>query len=237
MTLPILALALLAGLPGQSDDAAAARTRSVECRGGETVRLRVRVSTPTQNMTTAVTLPDLVENVVSSWNDRDLSVEVEGAKLFLKLLAKAEGHLDVVTAGGTHLRLYIEPSAAGEAYDGHVTLKAAPEKPAAEAPKQLPDALDLARAMRLGLLPPGASVKRGGQAVISTTGESECRLGFVYETTSYRGYVIRLTNTSPTAAYHLDVTRFSSPRLVLVGAKSLVLAPGKSTLVYLILWK
>lgn len=238
MTFLPFALALLAGLSAQSgDDPATPGTRSVVCRNGQTVPLRLRVSTPSEHATTAVTLPDLVENVVSSWNDRDLSVEAEGAKLFLKLLTKAEGHLDVVTAGGTHVRLYIEPSPAPEPYDSHVTLKAAPEKSAPEAAGKLPDALELVRAMRLGLVPPGASVKRGGNALVSSSAEAECRLAFVYETTLYRGYVLRLTNTSPKAAYHVDVTRLSSPRLVLAGARSLVLAPGKSTLLYLILWK
>lgn len=230
-------LVLALGLPGQADVPEQAQTRSLECKDGDTVRLRVRLSTPELNVLTAVTFPDLIQNVVSSWNDRDLSVEVQGAKLFLKLLAKTEGHVDVVTTGGTHVRLYIEASPADQIYDGHVVLKAPPAKPAAEASRQLPDALGLARAMRLGTVPPGASVKRGGDNVIPTTGDIEGRLAFVYETTAYRGYVVRLKNMSPTAAFHVDVTRFASPRLVLLGAKSLVVAPQKATVVYLILWK
>ena len=232
-----LVLVLLAGSAGQADDPAQAQTRSIECREGDTVRLRVRISTPELNVLTAVTLPDLVQNVVSSWNNRDLSVEVQGAKLFLKLLAKTEGHVDVVTTGGMHVRLYIEPSPAGQAYDGHIVLKAVPKEKSVETSKQLPDALELVRAMRLGLVPPGASVRRGGDAVVSTTGDLEGRLAFVYETTAYRGYVVRLTNTSPKAAFHIDVMRFASPRLVLMGAKSLVVAPEKATLVYLVFWK
>ncbi len=233
----ILVLALMADPSGQAEGPAAARTRPLECRDGDTVSVRVRISSPNQNLLTAVTFPDLVQNVVSAWNDRDLSVEVQGAKLFIKLLAKAEGHLDVVTTGGMHLRLFLKPSAAGEEYDGHIVLKAIPDKAASDAPGKLPDALELAKAMRLGLVPPGASVKRGGDAVVSTAADVEGRLAFVYETTTYRGYVIRLTNKLPKAAFHIDVTRFSCPRLVLVGAKSLVVAPEKSTLVYLVLWK
>lgn len=224
-------------LVGQADVPPQAQTRNVECKDGDTVRLRVRLSTPDLNVLTAVTLPDLVQNVVSSWNDRDLSVEVQGAKLFLKLLVKSEGHVDVVTTGGVHVRLYIEASPAGQPYDGHVVLKARPAKPTAEAARQLPDALELVRAMRLGTVPAGASVKSGGDAVIPTTGDIEGRVAFVYETTAYRGYVVRLKNTSPTTALHVDVTRFASPRLVLLGAKSLVVAPQKATVVYIILWK
>lgn len=239
MHLPSVTITIAAwlGLFGQADDPATARTRTLDCRDGETVPVRIRISSPNQNLLSAVTFPDLVQNVVSSWNDRDLSVEVQGAKLFLKLLAKAEGHLDVVTTGGMHLRLYLKPSAAGEEFDGHIVLKAVPEKTAPDALRKLPDALELVKAMRLGLVPPGASVKRGGDAVVTTTGDLEGRLAFVYETTAYRGYVIRLRNKSPKAAYHVDVTRFFSPRLVLIGAKSLVVAPEKSTLVYLVLWK
>ena len=239
MTLPIatLLLALSAGPCGQVDPPRPARTRSLECRDGETVALRVPISSPNQNLLTAVTFPDLVENVVSSWNERDLSVEAHGAKLFLKLLAKAEGHLDVLMTSGMHLRLYLKPIAEGEEYDGHVVLKAALDKTPSDPPRKLPDALRLVKAMRLGRVPPGASVKRGGDTVVTTTGDLEGRLAFVYETTAYRGYVVRLTNTSPRAAYHLDVTRFAARRLVLMGAKSLVVAPKNSTLVYLILWK
>lgn len=238
MTLLIAAriLAVLAGLSGQADDPAA-RTRAVECRDGDTITVRIRVSSANQNLPCAVSFPDLLENVVSSWSDRDLSMEVQGAKLFLKLLAKTEGHLDVLTTGGMHLRLYLKPAAAGEEYDGHLVLKAIPEKTLSDHPRKLPEALELVKAMRLGLVPPGASVKRGGGAVVTSGGDVEGKLAFVYETTAYRGYVIRLANKSPKAAYHLDVTRFNSPRLVLIGAQSLVVAPEKSTLVYLVLWK
>ncbi|MBI2901133.1 MAG: hypothetical protein HYY17_13195 [Planctomycetes bacterium] len=236
MRLPgaILTMALLGG---QADDPSLAKSRTLDCRDGDTVAIRVRVSNPNQNVLTAVTFPDLVQNVVSSWNDRDLSVEYQGAKLFLKLLAKAEGHLDVVTAAGTHVRLYITPTGAGQEYDGHVVLKTAAAKSAEEAASKLPDALELVRAMRLGLVPAGASIRRGGDALVSVTGDVEGRLALVYETTAYRGYVIRIVNKSPKHAYQLDVTRFSSSRLVLIGAKSLLIPSGKSTLIYLVLWK
>ena len=232
-----LILALLAGSSGQAESQSPARTRSLECRDGETIPVRVRISGPAQNILTAVTLPDLVENVVSSWNDRELSVEVQGAKLFLKLLEKAEGHLDILTTGGMHLRLDVKPSGDGEDYDGHLVVKAVPSAPPPAALQKLPDALELVKAMRLGRVPAGASVKRGGDAAVTTAGDVECRLAYVYETSAYRGYVIRLTNRAPKAAYHVDVTRFATPRLVLIGAKSLVVAPDESTFVYLVLWK
>ncbi len=222
----------------QADDSSLAKTRTLDCRDGDTVSVRVRISGANQNLLTAVTFPDLIQNVVSSWNDRDLSLEYQGAKLFLKLFTKAEGHLDVVTTGGTHVRLYIKPSAPGQEYDGHVVLKAVETKTNADASgAKLPDALELVKAMRLGLVPPGISVKRGGDALVSLSADVEGRLAFVYETTHYRGYVIRLINKSAKAAYQLDVARFSSARLVLLGAKSLVVPPDQSTLIYLVLWK
>ncbi len=232
----LVAIALLAAPSGQEGDPAAAKTRNLDCRDGDTVPLRVRISTPDRNLLTAVTLPDLVQNVVSAWNDRDLSVEVQGAKLFIKLLAKAEGHLDVVTSSGMHLRLFVKPVGDGQEYDGHVVLKAAPTH-AEEAPRKLPDALELVKAMRLGLVPAGASVKRGADAPVFASGEIEAKLAFVYETTAYRGYVLRLTNKSPKTAYQVDLARFASPKLVLVGAKSLLALPEKSTVLYLVLWK
>lgn len=231
---PVIAILVLAP---QAGDPPPARTRTLECKEGDTLPIRVFVSTPNRNLLTAVTFPDLIQNVVSSWNDRDLSVEVQGSKLFLKLLSKVEGHLDVVTAGGMHLRLYIRPAEGGQEYDGHLVLKAVPEKTGSEVSQKLPDALELVRAMRLGVVPPGASIKRGGDAAVLATPEVEGKVAFVYETTSYRGYVVRLTNRSAKAAYHLDITRFACPRLVLAGAKSLVVAPEKSTLLYLVLWK
>jgi len=230
------ALVFLLAPSGQAEDAAAAKTRNLECRDGDTVPVRVRVSTPDRNILTAVTLPDLVQNVISSWNDRDLSVEVQGAKLFLKLLAKAEGHLDVVTSSSMHVRLFVKPVGEAEEFDGHVVLKAA-TAPAEEAPRKLPDALELVKAMRLGLVPAGASVKRGADQAVFASGEIEAKLAFIYETTAYRGYVIRLANKSPKTAYQVDLARFASPKLVLIGAKSLLALPGKSTLLYLVLWK
>lgn len=231
----LLLCAFLAGF--QEDDSSLAKTRTVETRAGETVSVRVRISGANQNLLTAVTFPDLVQNVVSSWNDRDLSVEYQGAKLFLKLFTKSEGHLDVATAGGTHVRLYIKPTVPGQEYDGHIVLKTVETKATAEAAAKLPDALELVKAMRLGLVPPGSSVRRGGDAPVSLSADVEGKLAFVYETTAYRGYVIRLANNSAKAAYQLDVSQFSSGRLVLIGAKSLVIPPKQSTLVYLVLWK
>lgn len=237
LSVALTLLALQAGSSGPPDDPISAKRRTLECRNGDTILLRVRVSSSTENLLTAVTLPDLVENVVSSWSDRDLSVEVHGAKLFLKLLAKAEGHLDVVTTAGMHVRIYVKPAAPGVEHDGHVVLTSVPDKVTADASRKLPDALELVKAMRLGTIPPGASVKRGGERAIALGGDIEGRVAFVYETAAYRGYVLRITNASPSAAFHLDVTRFSAPRLVLAGAKSLAVAPRKSTFVFLVLWK
>lgn len=219
---------LLAGM--QVDEA---KTRTLECGDGETVPIRVRISSANQNLMTAVTFPDLIQNVVSSWNDRDLSIDYQGSKLFLKLFTKTEGHIDVVTAAGMHVRLYVKPTF--QEYDGHVVLKTA--QPKTESTARLPDALELVKAMRLGMIPTGASVRSGGDALLSLSVDIEGKVAFVYETTAYRGYVIRLINKSPKAAYQLDLARFSSARLVLIGAKSLVVPANQSTLIYLVLWK
>lgn len=214
------------------------RARTVEIESGQTVTVTVAISDAVRNLPTAVTLPESVQEVISSWNEKDISVEQSGPRLFLKLFATVEGHLDLVLAGGQHLRLYVKSARAGEPYDEALTLKLAStgELPGT-AEKKAPPALELAKAMRLGLVPSGVSVKKGSEAILLKDGGVETRLALIYEAASLRGYVLSLSNTSPTNALQLNVSRFSSPGMVLIGAKSLLVPPGKSTLVYLIFRK
>ena len=197
-----------------------------------------RVSTPTAHVLSAVTLPDPIRQVVSAWDRKDLSVEHAGSKLFLKLLQKVEGHLDLMTAMGGHYRLYLVPAPLGAEFDSHVTLLSRGRGEGVKRPgRSASGALELARAMRLGKIPPGVSVRSGqGKGVLSTE-RLEARLLFVYEETRLRGYVLSLSNKSRKNSALVDVTRFTPARLVLIGARDLVLGPGEATRLYLVFWK
>ena len=91
--------------------------------------------------------------------------------------------------------------------------------------------------MRLGDVPPDATVRSGGNEVLLRTARLEAKLHYVYETGRHRGYVLGLTNLSSNEAYHVDVRRFGGETLVLVGAKDVVIPPGKSTRLYVVDWK
>lgn len=214
--------------------AQADETRTVQCADGGTVALSLRVATTDAHRLTVVAFPDPVQDVISSWNEKDISVEHLGAKLFLKLLSKVEGHLDVVTRRGFHVRLYIKPADENARYDSHIVVSANNQE--LIGPRRFPEALELVKAMRLGVVPPGIAASRA-DCVLHTSGEMEVRLIYVYAATRYRGYVLRLTNTSRTDPLQLDPSRFTSPRLVLMGAKSLTVLPEASTLAYLVFWK
>ena len=67
MDLVSASLFVMAGLlpVQQTDDVVSAKSRSAECRDGETVPLKVRISSPTETLLTVVSFPDLVQDVVS----------------------------------------------------------------------------------------------------------------------------------------------------------------------------
>jgi len=214
--------------------------RTVRARDGETVSLKLRVAEPGKNFLTVVTLPDPVAHVVSAWDPKDLSVEQEGKKLFLKLLSKAEGHLDIVTAGGAHVRLLILPAPASDPADSNVEVRLAPREAHEEKTSHragASGALLLVKAMRLGEVPPDATVRSGVSETLYSSTAIDIALLSVYETGRFRGYVLSLANKSDTEAYHVDVSRLQGERLVLVGAKDVVVHPRKSTRLYVVDWK
>jgi len=238
-------LALLPLAWGDEQDAKDGTTRSVTPRDGETIPLQVRVSDASTNVLTVVTFPDPIQHVVSSWNPKDLSVEHETTKLFIKLLAKVEGHLDVVTSVGKHYRLYVAPAPATGRYDSHVTVKSGGgtteegERKEGRRSHAGPGTgpIELIKAMRLGQIPPDATVRSGKKEVLFASDGLEARFLWVFETGRYRGYVVELSNKSADDAYYVDVSRFRADNLVLIGAREVVVRPQTSTRVYLVLWK
>lgn len=193
------------------------------------IEVRIPVSTEAQHRATVVTFPEeSLEALVAGWNESDLSIERRRETLFIKLLRKAQGDVHVLGASGALYRLALVP--ADGAYDGHVRILA-PRDPKRSAP----ESLELIRAMRLGRRPAEGTVLRADQALYASS-ELSARLAYVYESTSYRGYVVRVENIGD-CAQRLDPSRFLSKDLVLVGAREMVLAPGEKTLLYLVFWK
>lgn len=193
------------------------------------IEVRVPVSTETQHRATVVTFPEeSLEALVAGWNEADLSIERRRENLFIKLLRKVQGDVHVLGASGTLYRLTIVP--AEGAYDGHVRILAPRNQD-----RSVPESIELIRAMRLGRRPLEGTVLKADQPVHATP-ELSARLAYVYETTAYRGYVVRVENTGASSR-RLDPSRFVSKDLVLAGARELLLAPGEKTLLYLVFWK
>jgi len=193
------------------------------------IEVRVPVSTDAQHRATVVTFPEeSLEALVAGWNESDLSIERRRENLFIKLLRCAKGDVHVLGASGALYRLSVVP--ADGAYDGHVRILAPKETK-----RSAPESLELIRAMRLGRRPADGTVLRADQAVY-TSPEISARLAYVYESTSYRGYVVRMENVG-SSPHRLDPSRFLSKDLVLVGAREFVLPPGGKTLLYLVFWK
>lgn len=233
-----LGLALLA-LPVQAQDpAATGASREITLRDGETATIRMVVAEASKNLLSVVTLPETIQDVISAWDGKDLSVEHAGNKLFLKLLSKTEGHLDVITSAGHHYRLLLTASA-DAGYDSNIVIRRKEEQPGPtrEIAGTASGAIDFIRAMRIGEVPPDATVRSGKNQTVFTSEDLEAVLVWTYETARFRGYVLRLANKSAKEAYHVDVTRFASDRLVLIGARDLVVLPRKATRLYLVFWK
>ena len=193
------------------------------------VEIRVPVVGEGRQRATVVTFPeDSLEALVAGWKEGDLSVERRRENLFLKLLRRAEGDLHVLGGSGRLYRLSVRP--AEEAYDGQVRILA----PKAQS-RPIPEPVELVRAMRLGRLPEDGHVRKA-QGVLYRSDTIEVRGVYVYETSSYRGYVARVENIS-SDSHRLDPSRFAAPELVLAGARQMVLRPGETTHLYLVLWR
>lgn len=193
------------------------------------LEVRVPVSTESQHRATVVSFPeDSLEALIAGWNEGDLSVERRRENLFIKLLRRAQGDVHVLGASGALYRLRIVP--ADDVYDGHVRILAPKGSK-----REVPEAVDLLRAMRLGRRPVEGKVLRSDQAVYASP-EWTARLVYVYESTAYRGFVARVENVS-SAPQRLDPSRFLARDLVMAGSREVVVAPGAKTLLYLIFWK
>lgn len=193
------------------------------------IELRVPVSTDTEHRATVVTFPEeSLEALVAGWNEGDLSIERRRENLFLKLLRKSQGDLQVLGASGALYRFTIV--ATDGTYDGHVRLL-----PPKDAKRPVPESVELLRVMRLGRRPSEGTVLRADQPLTVAPGLA-AKVAYVYESTTYRGFVVRVENTSG-FAQRLDPSRFQSKDLVLAGAREMLVPAGEKTLLYLVFWK
>lgn len=241
----LLALFLPADrLPAQESEGAAhtGLARTVMLKDGETTEVRVRVSKPQKTVLTAVTFPAPLREILSAWSEKELSVEHSGERIFIKLLASSQGHLDAILTTGRHFRLYIVPVKDEDLYDAALLVQGDPVGGArTEGPARSEfrgaGSLELVRAMRLGEIPPGVTVRKGDGAKLFSATDVEATLSWVYDAAFYRGYVVRLSNLSTRTGYEIDLPRIHAEDLVLVGARNLVVDPGKFTYLYLVYWK
>jgi hypothetical protein len=233
-----LALPLFAQDPAPAPGAGMGVMRQATLVDGGTVELRVRVSEPKRTVLSAVTFPAPIRSLVSAWNEKDLSVEQAGNRLFLKLLSPAQGHLDVLLEGDRLVRLYLMPVKDDVPYDAafQIILPVSGEKTEPRAERGS-GALAHARAMRLGEIPPGVTVRKADGVLILETPNVEASLSWVYDAAQFRGYVVRLANGSRMTGYEIDLPRFHAEDLVLAGARNLVIEPRSFTYLYLVFWK
>lgn len=217
-------------------------SRTVTLVDGQTSEVRARVSKPQRTVLTAVTFSAPIREIVSAWNEKDLSVEHSGERLFIKMLAPSQGHLDVILTTGRHLRLYVVPVKDEDLYDANILIQT--DKGAGghgdgggRIEPRGAGSLELVRAMRLGKIPPGMTVRKGDGIRLFGTPDVAAKLSWVYETAFYRGYIVRLENSSAAVAYEIDLPRIHAEDLVLAGARNLVVDPVSFTYLYLVFWK
>ncbi len=218
---------------GGQENAKSGGSREVTVKDGETVTIRLAVAANAKNVLTAVTFPGAIKSVISAWDPKDLSVEHDASKLFLKLLSKAEGHLDVLTVDGLHARLYLLPAAAE--FDSHLVLKRAPDRPEPKASAPAASgALELIKSMRLGAVPADATVRRGAGELLFEDDRVRATLLWVYDSGLFRGFVAQVANRSDKDAACIDLSRFHAEDLVLIGTRETQVSPGKATRLYLV---
>jgi len=192
------------------------------------IEVRVPVAGDDRHPAAVVTFPeDSLDALVAGWADGDLSIERRRENLFLKLLRKAEGDLHVLGGSGRLYRLSIRP--AEGAYDGRVRLVLPLSK------GRIPEPIELIRAMRLGRRPPAGTVLRAGDTVYAGP-DLRASAVYVYDGQAFRGFVLKAENVSG-RPLRVDPSRFVGKDLVLAGTREMVLGPGATTLVYLVVSK
>lgn len=211
-------------------------SRSEQYVRGGIIRVTVPYSTRA-TLVTCVSFPEKsIRSIVAAWAESNVSLEHSGGNLFIKLLRESEGHIDVIGGSGRLYRLYISPATSGT-YDETLQVTLPEETPASHESKPSAQvrslALDLILAMRRGERPEGVLVSGGPQHAVHAGPDAELFIRLVYELDGFVGYVIELQNRSG-KELSLDLSRYQGEGLLLIGAREMSVAPGASTLLYLV---
>jgi hypothetical protein len=225
--------------------AAPAAGRTINWSEGMTLAVRVPIASPAREFMVTVSFPeDSLETAVTGWGNGELTAIPKRGLLFLRLVKKCEGQLNVVGASGTHYLLELRGVDA-EDRDGHDTyVKIRKNEPPRVDPlpkrqaKRPSGAVELLQAMRLGLRPEGARILRAKRELAYESSAIEIRLLYVYEAQSYRGMVYEVRNSTP-ERQSVDVSRFrgKGTALVVTALKENVVAPKATTRLYAVTQK
>lgn len=206
---------------------------------GNPIVVNVPVSRNGSALVTVVQIPEeTIKTILVHLDNEELSLEQNGSKIFIKLLKRSEGFLDVVGESETLYRLLIKPVPGGM-YDSTVKIlpaaignKAPNPKKVDARPRATPEALKLLRAMRLSEGLASADIA-SFDALLFRDEVVEARTLYIYETPTLVGYICRLSNLSD-EALRLDLTRFAGPGLVASATRDFVLKAKGETILYFV---
>lgn len=234
--------ALLGILPGQdpatAGSAQEAAGRTVIHRAGESIPIAIPLSDAARHRVTILSFPEPVARAFVPWSEDDISIETDGREVVLKLLRAVEGDLAFRGRSGTLYQIRVS-MAKGGGEDDFVRIVLPKEKPEASSlPAPVKSgAIELLRAMRLGEIPSNAKVTAAPESILHESTEVSVRPRLLYATESHDGLVLELLNRRRDGNFRVDLSQFTAERLVLVGARELVIPPGGSTRLYLVFWK
>lgn len=183
-----------------------------------------------QNVQTVIKFPEeSLQALVSGWSQDEISVVARGDKLFVKLLRPKSGFLDVQGESGSLYRLYVRDCETG--CDSYVVIENA---------KKLKQrkvmAMEVMKAMRLGRVIEGAQIVRySGDPLFEVKGLKITPL-YSYTYGYYTGYIFRIANFS-SSAYELDVTKFRSDKLLLIGSTSPVIGSNQKGYLFCLFYR
>jgi hypothetical protein len=212
--------------------------RTVTHRAGESIPIAVPLSDAARHRVTILSFPEPVARAIVPWSEEDISIETDGREVVLKLLRAVEGDLAFRGRSGTLYQIRVA-TAKGNNEDGFIRIVLPIEKPKAT-PVPAPaksGAIEILRSMRRGEIPPNARVTAAPEAVLHESTDLVVRPRLIYVTDDHEGLVLELVNRRNDGPYRVDLSQFTGERLVLLGARELVIPPGGSTRLYLVFWK
>jgi hypothetical protein len=227
-------------VPGRAQEAPSQESpgKTIIHRTGESFTVAVPLSDAAKHRVTILSFPEPVARAIVPWSEEDISIETDGNDVILKLLRAAEGDLAFRGKSGRLYRIRVVPAKGGDG-DGFVRIVLPKEKPdSPPIPVQAKSgAIDLLRSMRLGEIPPNANVTAAPETALYESAELLVRPRLLYVTDVHEGLVLELVNRRKDGAHRVDLSKFAAERLILLGARELVIPPGGSTRLYLVFWK